>query len=50
MDCCKNQLDLTNIFSFSKNGRLFVKGLAVRASDQKFKSYPTILPEGKESE
>ena len=50
MDCCKNQLDLTNIFSFSKNGRLFVKGLAVRASDQKFKGYPTILPEGKESE
>lgn len=50
MDCCKNQLGLNDVFTFSKKGRAYVKGLAVRASDQKFKSHGTILPEGKEEE
>ena len=50
LDCCKNQLQLGDVFQFSKQGRIYVKGLAVRASDQKFKSHATILPEGKEKE
>jgi putative DNA primase/helicase len=49
LDCCRNQLELSNVFAFSKNGRPFVKGLAVRNSDQKFKNYATILPEKEES-
>ena len=49
LDCCRNQLELSNVFSFSKSGRPFVKGLAVRNSDQKFKNYATILPEKEES-
>ena len=49
LDCCRNQLELSNVFTFSKNGRPFVKGLVVRNSDQKFKNYPTILPEKEES-
>ena len=49
LDCCRNQLELSNVFSFSKNGRPFVKGLAVRNSDQKFKNYATILPEKEEN-
>jgi phage/plasmid-associated DNA primase len=49
LDCCRNQLELPNVFAFSKNGRPFVKGLAVRNSDQKFKNYATILPEKEES-
>jgi putative DNA primase/helicase len=47
LDCCTNQLGLKNVKQFSKYGRPFVIGLAVRSSDQKFQSYPTILPEGK---
>ena len=47
LDCCTNQLGLKNIRQFSKYGRPFVAGLAVRSSDVKFQSYPTILPEGK---
>ena len=47
LDCCTNQLGLKDIRQFSKYGKPFIKGLAVRASDQKFQSYPTILPEGK---
>jgi hypothetical protein len=43
-------LQLKDVFQFSKQGRIYVKGLAVRASDQKFKSHATILPEGKEKE
>ena len=49
LDCCRNQLELSNVFTFSKSGRPFVKGLAVRNSDQKFKNYATILPEKEES-
>ena len=49
LDCCKNQLNLQDVFTFSKNGRPFIKGLAVRNSDQKFKNYATILPEKEES-
>jgi phage/plasmid-associated DNA primase len=48
LDCCKNQLGLDEVRTFSKGGKPFVKGLAIRISDQKFKDLPTILPEGKE--
>jgi hypothetical protein len=48
LDCCGNQLGLKDVRSFTKQGRPFIKGLAVRASDQKFKDYPTILPEGRQ--
>jgi putative DNA primase/helicase len=48
LDCCANQLGLQNIRQFCKQGRPFVKGLAVRASDEKFSKSPTILPEGRE--
>ena len=47
LDCCKNQLDLKNISHFTKQGRPFIKGLAVRKSDQKHENSPTILPENK---
>ncbi len=47
LDCCKNQLGLKEIRHFSKQGRPFVKGLAIRSSDQKHASAPTILPENK---
>ena len=47
LDCCKHQLDLKEIKSFTKQGRPFIKGLAVRTSDQKHESSPTILPENK---
>jgi phage/plasmid-associated DNA primase len=50
LDVCKNQLDLDKVSTFSKNGRLFFKGIAVRSSDQKFRDYPTVLSEGKETE
>jgi len=45
MDCCQNQLKIDGIKSFSKGGRPFVKGLAIRASDAKYEKFPTILPE-----
>jgi len=48
MDCCKNQLGLEGVRSFSKGGRPFVKGLAIRASDPKYDKFPTVLPEGRE--
>ncbi len=47
LDCCKNQLDLKDIRHFTKQGRPFIKGLAVRKSDQKHEDCPTILPENK---
>ena len=47
LDCCKNQLDMKNIRHFTKQGRPFIKGLAVRKSDQKHEDSPTILPENK---
>ena len=47
LDCCKNQLDMKNISHFTKQGRPFIKGLAVRKSDQKHDDAPTILPENK---
>ena len=49
LDCCKNQLGLKEVRHFSKQGRPFIKGLAVRSSDQKHESAPTILPENKVS-
>ena len=48
LDCCANQLELKNIRQFSKQGRPFVKGLAVRASDERYAKSPTILPEGRD--
>jgi putative DNA primase/helicase len=50
MDCCRNQLGMDGVSTFSKYGRPFFKGIAIRGSDQKFKSYPTVLAEGKEEE
>ena len=50
LDCCRNQLGLDSVSTFSKYGRPFFKGIAIRGSDQKFKNYPTILTEGKEEE
>lgn len=46
LDCCINQLSLKDIRTFSKQGRPFVKGLALRSSEDKYSGYPTILPEG----
>jgi P4 family phage/plasmid primase-like protien len=46
LDCCGNQLGLKDVKAFSKQGRPFVKGLALRGSDEKYSAYPTILPEG----
>jgi putative DNA primase/helicase len=46
LDCCVNQLGLKDVRQFSKQGRPFIKGLAIRAGDTKFQDYPTILPEG----
>ena len=50
VDCCRNQLGMDTVSTFSKYGRPFFKGIAIRGSDQKFKAYPTILVEGKEEE
>tara|TARA_R100000458_G_scaffold36185_3_gene33623 strand:+ start:871 stop:3465 length:2595 start_codon:yes stop_codon:yes gene_type:complete len=50
LDCCKSQLGLTGIYTFTRKGMPLFKGLAIRKSDQKYKDFPTILPEGKESE
>ena len=50
LDCCRNQLGMDSVSTFSKYGRPFFKGIAIRGSDQKFKDYPTILTEGKEEE
>jgi hypothetical protein len=50
MDCCRNQLNMETVSTFSKYGRPFFKGIAIRGSDQKFKNYPTILAESKEEE
>lgn len=46
LDCCINQLGLKDVRQFTKQGRPFIKGLAIRNGDQKFSDYPTILPEG----
>ena len=46
LDCCINQLDLKDIRTFSKQGRPFIKGLALRSSEDKYSNYATILPEG----
>ena len=45
MDCCRNQLNLSEVSTFTKHGRPFFKGIAIRQSDAKFKDYPTILAE-----
>jgi len=48
LDCCKNQLGLDDVRTFSKAGKNFIKGLAIRVSDSKYENYKTILPEGKD--
>ena len=45
LDCFKNQLGTGLVSQFTKLGKPYVKGLALRASDQKYKDFPTILPE-----
>jgi putative DNA primase/helicase len=50
LDCCKSQLNLNDIFSFTKNGKPLIKGLAIRNSDNQYRDYDTILPEGKPKE
>ena len=50
MDCCKSQLGLTDVYTFTRKGMPLIKGIAVRKSDLKYKEFPTILPEGKEAE
>jgi putative DNA primase/helicase len=46
LDCCMNQLNLKDVRSFTKQGKPFIKGLAIRASDAKYSNHETILPEG----
>ena len=50
MDCCKSQLGLGKVYTFTRKGMPLIKGLAIRRSDTKYKDFATILPEGKESE
>jgi phage/plasmid-associated DNA primase len=47
LDCCKNQLQLPDVRTFSQGGKPFIKGLAIRESDKKYSAHPTILPESK---
>ena len=45
LDCCKSQLDMPNIVTFTKKGMPLFKGLAIRRSDNKYLHHGTILPE-----
>jgi len=45
MDCCKSQLDIANITTFTKKGMPLFKGLAIRKSDTRYTNSNTILPE-----
>ena len=45
MDCCKSQLDIANIITFTKKGMPLFKGLAIRKSDTRYTNSNTILPE-----
>ena len=45
LDCCKSQLDMPNIITFTKKGMPLFKGLAIRKSDAKYLNHSTILPE-----
>ena len=45
LDCCKSQLDMPNIITFTKKGMPLFKGLAIRRSDNKYLHHETILPE-----
>ena len=45
LDCCKSQLDMPNIVTFTKKGMPLFKGLAIRRSDNKYLHHETILPE-----
>ena len=50
LDCCANQLGLQNIRQFCKQGRPFVKGLAVRASPTRSSAKFPDDPPGREPE
>jgi len=50
LDCCKNQLSLNGVYTFTKNGRPLFKGLALRNSDTQYKDAPPILSEDKEQQ
>lgn len=45
LDCCRNQLGISKVRQFTKLGKPFIKGIALRNADDKFRSMPTILPE-----
>lgn len=45
LDCCRNQLGISNVRQFTKLGKPFIKGIALRNADDKFRNMPTILPE-----
>ena len=45
LDCCKSQLDMPKIITFTKKGMPLFKGLAIRKSDAKYTNSSTILPE-----
>ena len=45
LDCCKSQLDMPSIITFTKKGMPLFKGLAIRKSDSKYLHHDTILPE-----
>ena len=45
LDCCKNQLSINNVRQLTKLGKPFIKGIALRNADDKFRNKPTILPE-----
>ena len=50
LDCTKNQLGTDSVTGFTRLGKPYLKGIALRNSDQKFKSVPTILPENRHQE
>ena len=49
LDCCKSQLDMPNIITFTKKGMPLFKGLAIRRSDNKYLHHETILPESEQN-
>ena len=45
LDCCKSQLDMSSVMTFTKKGMPLFKGIAIRRSDNKYLHHDTILPE-----
>ena len=50
LDCTKNQLGRDTVTGFTKFGKPYLKGIALRNSDQKFRNAPTVLPENRHQE